>query len=199
MPKKHFFTLRTLFVFILGCLSVASVFLIQVPIQQALSKTTLMFTPLAFPKALLLAMVAGFVQELFKALPPFIIEDKVIGGVVSGLGFGMTEAVLILVNAIILHSLSSVVLLERFFAIIFHVSSTGIVMWGYTKKKFILSYLIISIIHGIIDTFPFLYQFGKKINPAVGELIAALVSISLLITFVYLYKRKTKLEENVTL
>jgi len=198
LPKKHFFTLRTLLVFILGCLSFASVFLIQVPIEQALSKTTLMFTPLTFPKALLVAMVAGFVQELFKALPPFIIEDKVIGGVLSGLGFGMTEAVLMLVNVISLHSLSSVGLLERFFAIIFHLSSTGIVMWGYKKKKFILSYLVISIIHGITDTFAALYQFGK-INLIVGELIAALVSVGLLITFVYLYKRKTKLEENVTL
>jgi len=195
---KGIFTRRNLAVFVLGIFSFASVIYVQIPIQSVIiNNPTLKLTLFTRALILILAMVAGFVQEIFKALPPFLGEERVLGGIISGLAFGITEASFLLLPAIWQYgigALPAISYVERLIAIVFHIATTGLIMYGSKKKRFLISYIVISLIHGFVDTLAGLTQ-SNMFSVMGVELAAGLVSVILLGLFVYLIKKdKTQVQ-----
>jgi len=196
---KGIFTRRNLAVFVLGIFSFASVIYVQIPIQSVIiNNPTLKLTLSTRALILILAMVAGFVQEIFKALPPFLGEERVLGGIISGLAFGITEASFLLLPAIWQYgigALPAISYVERLIAIVFHIATTGLIMYGSKKKRFLISYIVISLIHGFVDT-TFAGLTQSNMFSVMGvELAAGLVSVILLGLFVYLIKKdKTQVQ-----
>ncbi|NCO27676.1 MAG: hypothetical protein AUJ99_05960 [Caldisericum sp. CG2_30_36_11] len=195
---KGIFTRRNLAVFVLGIFSFASVIYVQIPIQSVIiNNPTLKLTLSTRALILILAMVAGFVQEIFKALPPFLGEERVLGGIISGLAFGITEASFLLLPAIWQYgigALPAISYVERLIAIVFHIATTGLIMYGSKKKRFLISYIVISLIHGFVDTLAGLTQ-SNMFSVMGVELAAGLVSVILLGLFVYLIKKdKTQVQ-----
>jgi len=197
---KGIFTRRNLAVFVLGIFSFASVIYVQIPIQSVIiNNPTLKLTLSTRALILILAMVAGFVQEIFKALPPFLGEERVLGGIISGLAFGITEASFLLLPAIWQYgigALPAISYVERLIAIVFHIATTGLIMYGSKKKRFLISYIVISLIHGFVDTLAGLTQ-SNMFSVMGVELAAGLVSVILLGLFVYLIK-KDKTQEQLS-
>jgi len=195
---KGIFTRRNLAVFVLGIFSFASVIYVQIPIQSVIiNNPTLKLTLSTRALILILAMVAGFVQEIFKALPPFLGEERVLGGIISGLAFGITEVSFLLLPAIWQYgigALPAISYVERLIAIVFHIATTGLIMYGSKKKRFLISYIVISLIHGFVDTLAGLTQ-SNMFSVMGVELAAGLVSVILLGLFVYLIKKdKTQVQ-----
>jgi hypothetical protein len=189
------FTLRNMIIFILGCLSFVSVFLIQDPVQRIVSGRIALYPVII--RAILLAMVAGFVQEFFKALPPLIGKNPMISGGISGAGFGIAEAAFILIYASSIYGIKilfSVAPVERLFAIIFHISSTGIIMWGYSRKRFIFFFLIIAIIHGMVDSLAFLWQYGQ-IGLVETEVIFYSIATGLFLIYIFLLRKTLRMQK----
>jgi uncharacterized membrane protein YhfC len=186
------FSRRSLAVFVLGILSFASVVYVQVPIQSVIvNNPTLKLALPTWALILILAMVAGFVQEIFKALPPFLGEERVLGGIISGLAFGITEASFVLLPAIQQYgigALPAISYVERLIAIVFHIATTGLIMYGSKKRRFLMSYIAISLIHGFVDTLAGLAQ-SNMFSVMGVELAAGLVSAILLGLLVYLTKK----------
>lgn len=179
-------------IFVLGMLSFASVFFIQVPIQNLISNNNKIMLILPdLLKAILFALVAGIVQELFKFLPSLAIKEKVLGGMLSGLGFGIAEVILVLMSIskqVGLSNISYVAIIERISAVVFHISSTGLVAWGFSKKKFFPVFVFIVLIHATIDTFAILTNWGK-FSILWTELIAGFMAIFLAVLLLYIKKR----------
>jgi len=186
------FSRRSLAVFVLGILSFASVVYAQVPIQSVIvNNPTLKLALPTWALILILAMVAGFVQEVFKALPPFLGEERVLGGIISGLAFGIAEASFVLLPAIQQYgigALPAISYVERLIAIVFHIATTGLIMYGSKKRRFLMSYIAISLIHGFVDTLAGLAQ-SNMFSVMGVELAAGSVSAILLGLLVYLTKK----------
>ncbi len=189
---KGIFARRNLAVFVLGIFSFASVIFVQMPIQSVIiNNPTLKLTLPTWALILILAMVAGFVQEIFKALPPFLGEERVLGGIISGFAFGLTEASFLLLPAIQKYgigALPAISYVERLIVIVFHIATTGLIMYGSKKKRFLISYIVISLIHGFVDTLAGLAKSNMFSMMGV-ELAAGIVSVILLGLFVYLIKK----------
>lgn len=187
------FTKVNLFIFVLGVLSFASVLFVQVPLQSAVANIqglSIRLQTWAF--ILILTLIAGFVQQIFKVIPALLAGDKIQGGLISGLAFGLAEAFFLLYPPLRLGTgVSAIAVFERIIAIIFHMSSTGLIMYGLVKKKFLISYFIISIVHGVLDMFAGLYQ-SSLLNIATVETFATITSLALAaILFVLIKREKT--------
>ncbi len=172
--------------FLLGGVAFLSVFIIQMPLQRLLTASLFWNVQSDILEAFLLASIAGFVQELFKALAAFSGKNKTLSGASAGAGFGFVEAAFLLSSAI---SFSAVALIERLFTIIFHISSTSLIMYGATKRKFFLYYLIVSLIHVVVDTIAVMYQM-HQVTLVFTEVSVAIIASSLFIISIALYKRK---------
>ncbi len=185
---KKCFSKRCFVTFLFGAASFASIFIVQVPIQKLLGRSIFFYNLTAFYKAILYAAVAGFVQEFFKALAAFYHKGNSFSGAVAGSGFGFTEVVFVLSSASLV---SSVGVLERVFTLMFHISSTELVMYGKSKGKFIIFYIAVSLVHTAVDTFAVLFQM-HYITLSFTEIFVAIVSTSLFITSLLLYRRNLK-------
>ncbi len=185
------FTKVNLFIFVLGVLSFSSVLFVQVPLQSAVANIqglSIRLQTWAF--ILILTLIAGFVQQIFKVIPALLAGDKIQGGLISGLAFGLAEAFFLLYPPLRLGTgVSAIAVFERIIAIIFHMSSTGLIMHGLVKKKFLISYFIISIVHGVLDMFAGLYQ-SSLLNIATVETFATITSLALAAILFVLIKRK---------
>lgn len=190
---KKLITKVNLAILVLGIVSFASVIFVQMPIQSIIANNPVLKIRLqSWALVLILTMVAGFVQELFKVFPALLAENKIQGGIISGFAFGVTEALFLLIPAIQqngIATISPVAYFERLSATIFHMATTGLIMYGLKKKKFILWYVGISIIHGIVDMFAGLYSTGIFRNLAIVEAIAGTTALVLAFTLIYLVKR----------
>ncbi len=181
--RKQCINKKCILLFALGIVSFASVFLVQMPVQNLLRRTQLLSINIVFA-AVLYAAVAGFVQEFFKAFPAFYFKDNVFYGTALGAGFGFVEAVFLFSLA---PYISFVAILERVFAIMFHVSSTFIVVFFKSRGKFILYYILLSLFHTALDTFAIFYKM-HYVSLTFTELIVLLFATILFITALLLSK-----------
>jgi hypothetical protein len=172
--------------FVLGIASFASVFIVQVPVQRLMGSSVFFYNLSDIWKAILYAAVAGFVQEFFKAVAAFYHKGDSFSGAVSGAGFGFIEVVFIFLSA---PAISFIAVLERIFTVMFHISSTELVMYGKGKRKFALSYIAMSLVHTFIDTFAVLFQMHYS-TLYFTEIAVAAVSVILFVVAIYLYKMK---------
>ncbi len=177
---------NSLTVFILGMLSFGSIFIIQVPIQKLLSNSVFFYNLSDILKAILYASVAGFIQEFFKALAAFYDNGDSFSGAVAGAGFGFVEVVFIFLSA---PFVSFVAVLERIFTVMFHTSSTSLVMFGKEKNKFLIFYVGLSLVHMAVDTLAVLFHM-HYITLSFTEISAAAISFLLFSAALFLYKKK---------
>lgn len=173
--------------FLLGMVSFASVFVVQVPIQKLLGGSVFFYNLSDTLQAILYAAVAGFVQEFFKALAAFYPEGDSLSGAAAGAGFGFTEVIFVLGPA---PYISFTAVLERIFILMFHVSSTTLVMFGKQKGKFLISYILLAFIHTAVDAIPILFQM-HYVTLTFTEISVAIISTSLFITSLLLYRRSS--------
>ncbi|MEA3313100.1 MAG: YhfC family glutamic-type intramembrane protease [Caldisericota bacterium] len=118
----------------------------------------------------------------------FYRKDKILSGASAGAGFGFIEATFLLGSVA---SFSIIAIVERLFAIIFHISSTSLIMYGATRKKFFLYYLIISLVHTVGDTIAVMYQM-HRISLVPTEVFVAIVASILFIISIYLHKKRLR-------
>ena len=174
--------------FLLGGAAFLSIFIIQIPLQRLLVNSLFWNVWSDTLKAFLYASIAGFVQEFFKVLVVFFRKDKILSGASAGAGFGFIEATLLLSSVT---SFSVIAIVERLFSIIFHISSTSLIMYGATRKKFFLYYLIISLVHTGVDTIAVMYQMHKiALTPT--EIFVAAIASMLFIISICLYKKRLR-------
>ncbi len=174
--------------FLLGGAAFLSIFIIQIPLQRLLVNSLFWNAWGDTLKAFLYASIAGFVQEFFKVLVVFFRKDKILSGASAGAGFGFIEATFLLGSVA---SFSIIAIVERLFAIIFHISSTSLIMCGTTRKKFFFYYLIVSLVHTGVDTIAVMYQM-HKIALAPTEIFVAIIASVLFIISICLYKRQLR-------
>ncbi len=183
---------RTIWFLSIGSASFLSVFLVQMPLQKLTSRV---FALSPVCKALAYAAIAGFVQEFFKFVSALYPEGNSTSGFLSGMGFGLAEVSFILLQA---PFISFMLVVERVFALLFHCSSSGIVLYFKEKGRFILGYILISLIHTAMDFTAILYHIGL-VSIVLAEAFAGAVSIFVFISFLFAvkkftFKRKTSKE-----
>lgn len=103
----------------------------------------------------LIALSAGTFEETCRFLFKFLLikPDKcaISQPILFGLGHGIAEACVVLLPAVSIYSISSLALLERFLAIIFHVTVTIVVWNGFQRNKKVLYLLLAILLHGMMD------------------------------------------------
>ena len=175
---------RKLWFLFTGAASFLSVFIVQMPLQSLISKTSA-FNPIW--KALLYALIAGFVQEFFKSVSAFYPEGDSISGFLTGTGFGLAEVSFILLSA---PFVSLVLIVERVFALLFHSSSSGIILYFRERKKFIMGYVLISIVHTAVDFVAYLFHIGF-VSVTFSEVFAGAVSVFVFAVFLFTVRKFT--------
>ncbi len=174
--------------FLLGGTAFLSIFIVQMPLQRLLVNSLFWNAWSDILKAFLYASISGFVQEFFKVLVIFFRKDKILSGASAGAGFGFIEATFLLSSVT---SFSVIAIVERLFAVIFHISSTSLIMYGATRKKFFLYYLIISLVHTGVNTIVVMYQM-HKIALVPTEVFVAIIASVLFIISICLYKKQLR-------
>ena len=174
--------------FLLGGTAFLSIFIVQMPLQRLLVNSLFWNAWSDILKAFLYASISGFVQEFFKVLIIFFRKDKILSGASAGAGFGFIEATFLLSSVT---SFSVIAIVERLFAIIFHISSTSLIMYGATREKFFLYYLIISLVHTGVNTIVVMYQM-HKIALVPTEVFVAIIASVLFIISICLYKKQLR-------
>ena len=122
-----------------------------------------------FPYALVIVVLAPFIEELAKVFPLFYRHGEterslVTIGILIGLGFGISELVL----DVFLYGQP---LIARVPGVIFHASSAGITSYGIAKKKPLPYYLIAAILH-------ITNNFFALVNPGIfGWIFATIVLV----------------------
>jgi len=190
---------------------------IQIPLQswtgQAIfhiwSESTLSTWILlaAIPQILL----SGIVQEAAKLAPVlffwwrskrnFTPQFGLIAGAVSGAGFGIFEAIWVhnqifasgwnlhLIGAEGFSSLWG--FWERFFSIAFHISASALVGYGLAKHKGWQFYLLVSLLHGVMNYSIVLLQ-TNKLTVIQDEIVTAIFAVALTVVLLWLRWHKTK-------
>ncbi len=184
---KKCFSKRSLFFFAMGFASFLCVFFVQMPLQKLLSSSRFFYNLGDLPRAILYAAIAGFVQEFFKAMAAYYPKGDMLSGAAAGSGFAFFEIIFVISSA---PSITLVVLTERLFVLIFHTSSSALVMFGKNKGKFIIFYIIVACIHTFVDTLAILFRL-HYITLLFTEIVVAVVSSVLFLIALFLYKRKT--------
>lgn len=174
--------------------------LLRIPLLQLIQQSTdfmLAYTLYPLLIGILIALSAGVFEEGFRFLyKQFIIkpgECTISQPLVFGLGHGIAEAVIVLAPAITVVPLSQlgVAFLERFLAIILHVSLTIVVWNGFQKKQRACYLLLAILIHGLVDSS--IPVFASFPNPIV-LIESALAGIDVLLIGYVIYSRKYYLE-----
>ena len=176
--------------FLLGIAAFLSVF-IESPLEHLLALLT---SPSHWNiqsdilKAFLYSLIPGFVEELFKALAAFTGKNKILSGASAGAGFGFGEVVFKLSHATYFSAGVStgvlIAIIGKLLGITFHSSSTSLIMYGATKRKFFLYYLIVSLIHTAVDTIGTTATIGPQL------ILGSIITLSLFIISIALYKRE---------
>lgn len=175
---------RTIWFLFAGGVSFLSVFIVQMPMQNLISKG---FVLDSFWKALLYAAIAGFVQEFFKSISALYPEGNAFSGFLTGMGFGLAEVLFILLQA---PFTSFILVVERTFALLFHCSSSGIVLYLKEKGRFVLGYIIMSLVHTAVDFVAVLFHTGF-VNIIFSEVFAGAVSVFIFIIFLFVARKFT--------
>ncbi len=175
---------RTIWFLFVGSTSFISVFLVQMPLQKL---TSIVFALSPAWKALAYAAVAGFVQEFFKSVSALYPEGNSTSGFLTGTGFGLAEVCFILLQA---PFISFMLVVERIFTLLFHCSSSGIVLYFKEKERFILGYILMSLAHTVMDFVAILFHIGL-VSIVLAEAFAGAVSIFVFISFLFAIKKFT--------
>ncbi|MDD2555252.1 MAG: YhfC family glutamic-type intramembrane protease [Syntrophaceticus sp.] len=103
----------------------------------------------------LIALSAGIFEETFRFLFKLLLmkPDRcaISQPILFGLGHGIAEACVVLLPAVSIFSISSLALLERLLAVIFHVTVTIVVWNGFQGNKKVLYLLLAILLHGMMD------------------------------------------------
>lgn len=196
--------------FIIGALTfLISQVLIRLPLLNYLGRNTNIFTMGFLSKMIPYIMFFSFTAGIFEECGRYISykfflkdENNLLSPISFGLGHGGFEAshlVLPLVYKSIMHPLfygnlvGYLVIIERVFAIIFHIAASIIIFYGVKTKRKI--WLLISILlHGTYNfTVVYVAQITK--NPILAEAVGAVMVVMYLILGIILLK-KLKEEKN---
>lgn len=194
--------LKNILWFLLGAACfIVSQPLLRFPILQHMQNSTkfmLAYSLNPLMISILIAFSAGVFEESFRFLfKQFLIKPGKCNfsqPVIFGLGHGIAEALIFLVPALSLVSISQLGLavLERVLAIILHVNLTIIVWNGFRKNRRILYLLIAVVIHGFVNSLiPLLSPLSGSILLIEGSL--ALIDL-LMIFYSYTSKKLYKEE-----
>ncbi|ASJ08459.1 hypothetical protein A3L11_04115 [Thermococcus siculi] len=137
-----------------------------------------------------LGLVAGIVQEGVKYL---LVKGKSLGtGVFLGLGFGITEVFVIAGTALatsvatgkpldVSASNALLSLVERYFAVLFHVGTATYLAYAYREGYGKTGLLAIIGLHTAVDSMAAYYQLTKS-EPVLyaAEIVAAVIAVGLL-------------------
>lgn len=186
---------------LLGALGLVVTLRVQPPLQQALGRWAQGNQVSIYVYGFGLTLISGVVQELLKLVAMLVPRRLFAGnqpwfsvGIAAGLGFGVWEACQIVawplsVNGII----SSVAVLERVFAIAYHIATPVIMAYGLQKGR-LTPYLVFAILsHGIINYVALLYH-QWVIDVAMTEILLTGFSVAM-IAFAYILCRRVSYEK----
>ena len=194
---------------------------IQVPLQFGASQALLHFWDQAtLQQHLLLAgipamLFTGLVQEGLKLVPPLIYmrhrqpisnQTALILGAVAGAGFGIFEAVWVL-NTIFASGFTwatvqlqgwqaLIPFWERFSAIGFHTAATALAIYGWNKGKGWQFYLLVALLHIILD-YSVVLLAAQVLTMVQVEIYASVLAIAVLAPALWLRWRKPGQESGV--
>ncbi|MGE5613129.1 MAG: YhfC family glutamic-type intramembrane protease [Bacillota bacterium] len=183
--------------FLLGaaCFVVSQV-LLRLPLLRHIQNSTdfiMVYTLNPLLIGILIALSACVFEEGFRFLfKQFLIKPGnccFAQPVIFGLGHGIAEALYILLPALSLAHVSQLGLafLERFLAIILHVTLTVVVWNGFQRKQRILYLLAAIAIHGVVDAL--IPIFSPLPNPIIW-IYAAVAAIDVVMAGYSYYSRK---------
>lgn len=193
--------------FVLGIFAfVVSQMLLRLPLLNYLHSKSISFNMFSVTQPIIYILIIGFSAGIFEevaryvAIRFFMKQHDFLSGTLFGAGHGGIEAVIFLgIQAImmvsspiaIVHSdaflLGSV---ERFFAMMFHIGLSIIILYSVAAKQ--IRYLIVAIIlHGIMDSFVgfVLMIVSKPYDIFVIEGILIVMSMSVIIYSIQLKRR----------
>ncbi len=205
--------------FVSAFLTWIAISFIQFPLQGWIGLVLKHFwQPEVLNKWILLAglpqiLITGFIQEGSKLLPVVVywwrkgkkIDPRLglLAGVVSGLGFGVFEAVWVF-NTLFKSGwniqfiktyglfLALIPFIERFFTVAFHTASSAIAGWGLAKGRGWQFYIVVSIAHSASNYIPLIVAAGL-ITKLQLEICIATLSLILMGIALWLRWRKKEL------
>jgi uncharacterized membrane protein YhfC len=181
--------------------------LFRLPILESLQQSTgfmLAYTLNPLLIGIIIAFTAGIFEEVFRFVFKLFLlkpaECQFSQPIIFGLGHGIAEALIILVPAFMIVSISQLwlAILERGLAIILHVTLTVVVWNGFQKKQRVLFLLIAIAIHGTVDSLiPILMPFANSVIIIEGALAAidVLMIVYVIRSRKYYLQRRNKNEE----
>lgn len=157
LGKKHKIGWAWIIPFTGGALALLSVYYIQIPVQELITKAiTGSDLSMSF-RMFLYILPSGIIQEFFKVLIPLIFlgfisnlklpED--LWGPFAGAGFGLAEAIYIV--GLSNQPIGQVALVERFTAIIFHIALSTIAINRIKLSKLIWTLPLAMILHSLFN------------------------------------------------
>ncbi len=146
--SRRLLSAKTALIFLAGAVMFLFVSLIQNPLQMWIAKSSLMNRQNYVVGLILLALIAGFIQEFLKLVPVFYSRKDIFLGAVSGAGFGFVGAMLVIVPR---YSYTLLGLFEWLIVIAFQISATALILYGFSKKKGIMFYVLISLLHAFAE------------------------------------------------
>ena len=164
-----------------GAISLLSVYHVQIPVQGVI-QSALVGSELSIPaRKFLWVFPSGIIQELFKALVPFIIIALIVKtrdyrrliGAAAGVGFGIAEAVVLV--GLYRGDIGTAAIVERFTTIFFHTGLTALALGAATWKGRTVRLVIVMLLHSGVNFMAILLSSGSKIYITEGTL--ALISI----------------------
>ena len=204
-------------------ITLIAVSFIQIPIQNAIGKDiTELLSAYNVVRAVLLngiplAIIAGVVQEGAKMIPPVIywllqkrdVDTRlmIIIGAIAGAGFGIFEAQWIHNmyfavgwNWAILQEqglITIVPFIERFIIIAFHTGACALTCYGLTRGLGWLFYLILALVHAVIEYGNYLILSNALPFAAIEIYIAVLSLLVMAVALWLRWKKQTAVEMHV--
>ncbi len=175
--------------FLSGALMFVFVFLVQNPMQTFVGNSGRFSGANYLIGISVLALIAGFLQELLKIVPVFAIgRGDFFIGAASGAGFGFIEAMIMLVPT---RTLAVTEIAEWLIVLAFQIALTAIFTKGMSKGKTVATYLTVSVIHSVLEFFIILGRMKPELLTHVDIVTGIATAILFLIAL------KTKQEKPV--
>ncbi len=177
--SERLFKGKPAFVFLVGALMFLFVYLIQNPVQTLIGKWGYITGENYILGVILLAFIAGFLQEIFKIIPASAFEKgNMFIGAASGAGFGFVEAMIMIVPA---KQFVITEIIEWLLVIAFQIGLTALFADGIKKGKTPIYYIFVSLIHSAFEFFIILGRMKPRFLITTDIVIlAATISIFLI-------------------
>ncbi len=149
--SERLFKGRAALTFLAGAVMFLFVYFVQMPIQKFISTSGYISGANYVLGVIVLSLVAGFLQEIFKIIPAVLSEKgDIFIGAVSGAGFGFIEAMIMIVPA---RQFVITEIIEWLVVIAFQMALTALFSYGIQKQEFIKYYVFVSLIHSVFEFF----------------------------------------------